>query len=98
MTYYLSIGFPPSFGYYKAAVLLAKSERYLNAVGERVYNPCELFGTECSMAKRWLYGIRYLLKSDVVIFPSTWRNSVYSRIDMCLCKALMKKVIVKQFD
>ena len=78
--------------------MLRRSDVYFSGMGMRVWNPYELFGVGMCVFMRWLCGLYYLLKSDMVVFPSWWRLSVWSRLDMLFCRLFFKDVIIKEFD
>lgn len=98
MSYYLSLGYHTSIDFDELSLRLGRSAHYLESMGFVVYNPCELFSPNMSLFFRWLLGLSYLVKGESVVFPPSWKVSVYSRIDFALCRILRKNVMFKYFD
>ena len=75
-----------------------KREDYFLRQGYDVVNPYGVWGDACCDFLRWVYGIWYLIRCDLVVFPSWWRYSIYGVLDRFLSFVLCKAVVISDFD
>ena len=75
-----------------------KREDYFLRQGYDVVNPYGVWGDACCVFLRWVYGVWYLIRCDLVVFPSWWRYSIYGVMDRFLSFVLCKEVVISDFD
>ena len=97
---YLSVsGVPSHMSELEIFRLYRKHELYLqNACFYNVLNPYELFDANTSIFIRWLLGTFLLIKSDIVVFHSFYKEKIWGRMNMALAKLLNKEIIVLEYD
>jgi hypothetical protein len=94
---YLSGCFGSSVSRERLFGALQRSVHFCESFGYSVYCPSSVDCNEVIFT-HWLRTLPAFFMSDLVIFPTFWECSKYSKVEMWMCRILNKSFMVKMFD
>lgn len=77
---------------------LQRSIHYFQSKGCVVFCPYMGVRFDDGTFMRWWRSMPSFFSSDMAVFPSFWKSSAYSRMEMWMCRILNKSFMVKVFD
>lgn len=76
---------------------LQRTVHFCDSLGYSVYCPSSVDCHDVTFM-RWVRTLPAFFMSDLVIFPTFWECSKYSKVEMWMCRILNKSFMVKVFD